>query len=281
MNQELHQKALAMKKNRVHKKQWQMLLRALALCVVFCTTYLLVLPAITMQSQPICGLEGHVHSAECWSQPETVFENCGIPAGVTVVHQHSELCKNEAGELICPLEEKTTHTHDEGCLTRTQTLNCPAGHVHSEDCRKTETVLSCTLAEAPGHTHSESCTGTQTVQVCTLEDHEHGEDCFAEEPVICQIPESEGHAHGEGCYTLVEIPCTETAPAEHIHEESCYLVTETLTCGLEETDGTAFEHIHTQSCLTVRQSVLLCTLAEHIHEPTCYRAEEVPAVDDK
>ena len=219
MNQELHQKALAMKKNRAHRKGRQMLLRALALCVVFCTTYLLVLPAITMRQEPICGLEGHVHSAECWSQPETVFENCGIPAGVTVVHQHSELCKNEAGELICPLEEKTTHTHDEGCLTRTQTLNCPADH--GEDCRKTETVLSCTLEEAPGHTHSESCTGTQTVQVCTLEDHEHGEDCFAEEPVICQIPESEGHAHGEGCYTIVELPCTETAPAEHIHEESC------------------------------------------------------------
>ena len=91
-------------------------MRMLALCVVFCTTYMLVLPAITMQSEPICGLNDHIHSEECWSRPRTALQNCGIGEGLTVLHQHSGLCKNEGGELICSLAEKSLHTHEAACL---------------------------------------------------------------------------------------------------------------------------------------------------------------------
>ena len=38
-----------------NKQQWQTLVRVLAVCVVFFTTYLLVMPAITMEGDPICG----------------------------------------------------------------------------------------------------------------------------------------------------------------------------------------------------------------------------------
>ena len=284
MNKDLQQQVISMKQSRRHRKHWQTLVRVLALCVVFCTTYVLVLPAITMQQEPICGLTDHVHSAECWSQPAVALEGCGIPEGAVVVHQHSDLCRNENGDLICTLTEKTQHTHTEGCYTRTQELSCPAAHVHSEACQRTETVLTCTLPEAAGHTHSESCTGTKTVQVCTQAEHTHGDGCFEEQAVTCGIPESEGHVHGEGCYTVTEIPCTLSVPAEHTHDEGCYQVTDTLTCGLEEItleDPLVVEHIHTEACLVTSESVLLCGLEEHTHGDSCYPVEEAPAIDEK
>ena len=94
MNKDLKQQAIHMWQERKHKKGWQTLVRMLALCVVFCTTYVLVLPAITMQSQPICGLDDHIHSEECWSRPQMALQNCGIEEVTTVLHQHSDLCKN-------------------------------------------------------------------------------------------------------------------------------------------------------------------------------------------
>ena len=284
MKKDLQQQAVHMRENRKHRKGWQAFVRALALCVVFCTTYVLVLPAITLQEEPICGLTAHVHSSDCWSQPEAALQNCGIPTEALVLHKHSELCLDDGGDLICTLAERELHTHAESCHTLTEELNCPAVHVHSEDCRKTESVLTCELPETPGHAHSESCTGTQTVQICTLEDHDHAEGCFAEEPLVCQIPETDGHAHGEGCYTVTEIPCTETTPAEHIHDENCYQIIDTLTCGQEEIDTAQLqvvEHIHTEGCLVVRESTLICGLEEHTHETACYSVEEAPAVDDK
>lgn len=304
MKKDLQQQAIHMKQNRKYRKGWQAFVRMLALCVVFCTTYVLVLPAITMQEEPICGSEAHVHSQECWTQPRTELQNCGIPDGAVVLHQHTELCRDEAGELICTLAEKTLHTHTESCHTQTEELNCPAVHVHSEACQKTESVLTCTLPETEvvqvctlaehehgdgcfmteslicmieesgEHSHSESCSGTRTVQICEMEAHTHGEGCFAEEAV--------GHTHGEDCYTVTEIPCTVSAPADHVHDSACYVMVDTLTCGLEEiTESMAVEHIHTESCLVVSESVLLCELEEHTHESGCYPVKEDPAVDDK
>ena len=301
MKKDLQQQVTHMKQSKKHRKGWQAFVRMLALCVVFCTTYVLVLPAITMQREPICGVAEHTHSEECWSQSSAELRGCGIPEGVVILHQHNELCRNEAGELICTLAEKSLHTHDESCYTRTETLNCPAVHVHSEACTRVETVLFCMLEETEGHTHSESCTGTRTVQVCTLEEHDHGEGCFedemqvctlevhshgegcfVEETVECQIPETEGHMHSEGCYSQVSIPCTVEIPADHVHDSGCYEVQETLTCGLEEiTEAMAVEHIHTESCLVTTEPVLLCGLEEHIHEDACYPQEETPAVDEK
>lgn len=262
MKKDLQQQAVHMKQNRKYKKGWQVFVRMLALCVVFCTTYVLVLPAITMQETPICGIEGHVHSQECWSQPKAAFQNCGIPDGAVVLHQHTELCRDEAGELICTLAEKTLHTHTESCHTRTETLHCTAAHVHSEACQKTESVLTCTMPEtevvqvcalaehehgdgcfmteslicmveeSEEHSHSESCSSTRTVQICEMEAHTHGEGCFAEEAV--------GHTHGEDCYTVTEIPCAVSAPTDHVHDSGCYEVLDILTCGLEEiTESTA------------------------------------------
>ncbi len=48
------------------EKRWQKVARLLAVVVVFCTTYMLILPAITMEKETYCGIEDHIHTDECY-----------------------------------------------------------------------------------------------------------------------------------------------------------------------------------------------------------------------
>lgn len=47
-------------------KRWRSAARVLAIIVVFCTTYMLILPAITMEQETYCGIENHAHTEECY-----------------------------------------------------------------------------------------------------------------------------------------------------------------------------------------------------------------------
>ena len=311
MKKDLLRRASDMIRERKHREGWQILIRTLALCVVFCTTYVLVLPAITFQGEPICGYVEHVHTEQCSTAPRAELVNCGIPEGARVLHLHSELCLDETGALICSLPELSAHTHGDGCYTLTKELNCTATHVHSEDCRKTETILICGVEESEGHvhteacaaatlictagehthgegcyqtetlvceipeseehTHTESCTGTVTTLICTEAEHTHGEGCFETQPVACGLEESEGHTHGEGCYTVNEIPCTEPTAEDHVHTEECFREIRELTCTTAELQL----HSHTDGCY--EGGSLVCgmdTVVAHSHTEECLALPE-------
>ena len=304
MKKELLQQATNLSENRKRKKGWQRFVQMLALCVVFCTTYVLILPAITIQEKPICGHAEHTHTDQCSMTPRAELVNCGIPEGNLALHRHEALCFDEDGALICSLPERLAHTHGEDCYTLTRELACPAAH--DENCQHTETVLTCELPESRGHTHTESCTVTQTVLTCALGEHTHGPDCygirtaaceipeseehshtdactktvlecvmnehthgdgcFETQAVVCTLPETQGHAHGEGCRTVTEIPCTEPIPRDHVHTEECYLETRTLTCTRQELGL----HSHTESCYEGGTPV--CgrdTVVAHSHTEAC------------
>ena len=53
------------------RKIWRRIAGGLACVVVFCTIYALMLPALTLESETICGLEEHTHTEECYRQ---IFE---------------------------------------------------------------------------------------------------------------------------------------------------------------------------------------------------------------
>ena len=65
MKNSLLQTAQKMNISRKYGYIWQRIVLGMAAAVVFGTTYVLILPAITMHEDPICGLEEHVHTAEC------------------------------------------------------------------------------------------------------------------------------------------------------------------------------------------------------------------------
>ena len=139
--------------------------------VVFITTYALILPALTLTRDTICGLEEHTHTEDCYTrilkcgQEESEPSDTAVQMSYTAVltcgqteHVHDESCYDEDGNLICALEE---HVHDESCYLAGEAAdgNAPEGHVHTEDCY--ETVLSCGQDE---HTHTEECYAEEETQ---------------------------------------------------------------------------------------------------------------------
>lgn len=232
MNEKLLEQGEKYEKSRKHWKRWQKLVGALACIVVFCTTYALILPAITMERTAYCGYEEHTHGEECYTK-ELI---CGYPenpaAQPTVAHQHTDTCYTEEKELICGKEELE-------------------GHTHTDECKHTEQVLICNVPESEGHTHSDSCY------------NEAGE-------LICGKEESEGHIHTDSCYeTRITYVCGKEESEGHTHTAACYETKKVLTCGQEETSGqtSSNTHVHTDACY---KKVLTCEKEEHTHTLICY-----------
>jgi len=188
------------------RKNWEILVSVMAAIVVFCTTYALILPAITQERESYCGYERHSHGEECY--------------------MHILICditENEADSEIL------YHVHDENCYKESVNLTCPLseseGHFHSEECLKTESICICTLEENEEHVHEDSCYETQEMIVCgqeEMEPHIHDENCFETmNQLICEqeeIPPPEKHVHTENCYEN-KLVC---GMEEHDHNLQCY-----------------------------------------------------------
>lgn len=263
MEQQFTQEVLQKLKRKRRRRGWRRALSVMMCVVVFWTTYALILPAITMETDTFCGMEKHLHEEKCYE--ETLL---------CPVHVHGEQCYELQQNLICTLSTDPEHTHTEDCVPQTLTeqictLQELPGHSHTEECGiNTVQQQTCTLEESSGHTHGEACFITATTCVCTLEEstgHAHGEGCYTSVTTYgCGLEESAGHAHGEECYTTVTTySCgLEEIPA-HVHEDSCYETISVQICTLEE-DPT---HTHEAACYG---SQLICGLEEHEHETMCY-----------
>ena len=71
MNSTLMRHVKKILQNYRRKKTWQKVVTVMAAVVVFITTYMLILPAITMEADLVCGKEEHTHTEECYqTQPE-------------------------------------------------------------------------------------------------------------------------------------------------------------------------------------------------------------------
>ena len=146
------------------RKRWQKLVGGLACVVVFCTVYLLILPALTAEQDTYCGIEAHTHSAECYEKQlicgktQETEENDPADAG----HTHGADCYTEEQHLICGQEESEEHSH-------------------TAECYETERVLTCTepeQAKTPKkHTHTDAC--YEEKLVCGKEEHQHSLPCFS------------------------------------------------------------------------------------------------------
>ena len=84
---------------------------ALAVVVVIGVAYTLMLPAITMENQLVCGMPEHVHTEECYAvvDGERVLV-CGLTE-----HVHNELCLAAAQAEPEEPETAITHQHDTSC----------------------------------------------------------------------------------------------------------------------------------------------------------------------
>lgn len=62
--------------SRRHK--WYRVLTAMAAVVVFITTYVLIMPAVTQKTETYCGNEEHEHTLQCYSNPEADVETAEV-----------------------------------------------------------------------------------------------------------------------------------------------------------------------------------------------------------
>lgn len=183
----------AIAKQRKKRALWRNLVVCFAALVVFCTTYALILPAITMEQEGYsCGLQEHTHTPDCYRL------TCGKQEAYTHTHTKPD-CYDADGNLTCTLKEQTLHRHTQDCYSQPQPIcgqePCPA-HQHSESCY-TDGVLTCTQPETSGHTHTPDCYPDFQPQL------------------ICGQQELPEHRHTAACYTLT---CQQQ---EHTHTESC------------------------------------------------------------
>lgn len=181
--------------NRKWKAQWKKVVSVLAAITVFCTTYALILPAITVNSDTYCGLEEHEHSEKCYTR-ELV---CGLEEG--------EISSGGVGEAA------TTET-----VTEIQQVLVDEGHTHQDSCYEEISTLVCgqeeteATEESEGHTHTEECYQVERTLICNEEERE----AVYEEKEVTVEKEVEASATGE----------------PHVHTDACYK--DVLTCGKEE-----------------------------------------------
>ncbi len=139
----------------MNKNPKRMLSAFLAMCMTASLFSTAAFAADTEEKTPICGLEEHTHTEECY-QTADAAPACEIQEN----HIHDESCY-QAGEpvLVCGFEESDEHTHTEECYQ--------AG----------EAVLTCEIPE--GHTHNEECQpAAERELICGLEEHTHAENCY-------------------------------------------------------------------------------------------------------
>ena len=248
----------AEKYTKVHKRKRlrHRVVTVLAGVVVFCTTYALILPAITLEKQ--CDIPEHTHTDACYAQVTSVEKRVPVCSAKTLeIHRHTADCYDADGNPRCGYADFVVHSHDSRCYDETGNLWCPLpeikAHRHTADC----------YALPEGHTHAEGCyTSVRGDLVCG--EHVHTDTCYTETAVLaCGLEESEEHRHDENCYeTSRELTCG--IDSDHSHTDACYEWEQVLSCDLP-TDSAEDA-----------QPVLVCTKPEivlHRHTPDCFDAD--------
>lgn len=299
----------AEKYTKVHKRKRlrHRVVTVLAGVVVFCTTYALILPAITLEKQ--CDIPEHTHTDACYAQVTSVEKRVPVCSAKTleihqhtadcydadgnptcgyadfVVHSHDSRCYDEKGNLWCPLPEieahrhtadcyalPEEHTHAEGCYTSVRGNLVCGEHVHTDACYVETAVLACGLEESEEHQHDENCYKTSRKLTCGIDsDHQHTDACYEWEQVLnCDLPTEPAE---DAQPVLV---CTKPEIVLHRHTPDCFDVDGNLICGQTQ----ILEHQHSDACFeTVAESVdtgtLTCTDTAHVHTARCYGTWEL------
>ena len=267
------------RKHRLQKR-WHKVMTVLGSVVVFCTTYALILPAITMERG--CQLPEHTHSDSCYTQVLPEAKRIPVCSAETLeLHRHTAACYGTDNVPICGYANYMVHVHDAACYDDEDNFWCPLPtikeHRHDESC----------YASA-AHVHDESCyTQERGELICRL--HEHTDACWAEEEILtCGQEETDGHRHGEACYQLSrELVCG--IESDHQHTDECYSMTDVLICGEEETPEDLpadpepvcgkeeiILHRHTEECFDA-YGTLICgkiQVLAHQHGENCFAVVE-------
>ena len=295
MENPLRKQIRSIMKDHKKRQMWYRIVTTLAVVVVFVTTYMLILPAITMENKAECGITEHKHDANCYSSHYEKEKELACTTDSLGVHKHTDACYDAEHKLICGYADFVIHEHDASCYDKDGNLVCTIPehklHQHTPECYQMQKQLVCTQEESVGHTHTPECYTKQQGElicgkeehthgegcydaegnlICTLEEHTHSDECYEWTDVLtCTTPESAGHTHSEACYQDVQVLICEEPAELHTHTAECYK-DGVLVCGKLELK----EHKHSETCFTEKQNLvetLICDRVEHVHTDECYK----------
>ena len=180
---------------KAHKKKrsWYRVVTCLACVVVFCTTYALILPAITLEKTG-CELPEHTHTQQCYTQVTTVQKTePACNADTLNIHRHTQDCYDGEGNLTCGYADFVVHSHDSTCYDENGVPWCPLPevevHQHTESCY----AVPETEASAELHTHTDACYTMERGEL-TCGQHVHTDECYGEtSTLICGFESNHQH----------------------------------------------------------------------------------------
>ncbi len=286
-------------RNRWHRV-WRKIVSILACIVVFCTTYALILPGITLEKKTSCGKEEHIHDEKCYTQKTTKPERMLACNGSTLgLHVHTEGCYNAEGQLSCGYADFVIHEHDALCYDGQGALVCElpeiGKHIHSDACYELamdsangvelpvpaaadDAVMAGTSGAGDGAPGERE---TELAEELIVE----GEDAQAAAPQVSAADQQAQQAGITVDSVVVEetgaprLICTETEIIPHEHQADCYDESGRLVCGMAEVRA----HQHTDACFQTVEvpadtETLTCgreESADHRHSARCYGTWEL------
>ena len=239
---------------RKNSRRWQKMILCLAIVAAAGTIMILMTTgqALTKKGKVLdCKLEVHEHTDECYDEDGELV--CGYAD--FVIHEHNEDCYDADGNLVCTLPEIELHEHDASCYEEQRVLICEEGknagagtEVNTEEEKRQDT----SAGETPSHS-SDGNSGSGNSNSNSGDGN--GNNSGGGEVLDCG---KEEHTHGDGCYETKS--CDKE---EHSHDDGCYDENGELTCGKDE-------HSHDDGC---EGEVLTCDKEEHTHSGGCYSTE--------
>lgn len=109
-------------KRQKRRAIWKKIVSVMVCIVVFWTTYMLILPAITKETERFCNLEEHTHGAECYRDVLICQE-----------HIHTDACFGADGSQTCAIPTGAEHSHVPACYGK-ELICQQQEHIHSLPC---------------------------------------------------------------------------------------------------------------------------------------------------
>lgn len=148
MENPLRKQIRSIMKDHKKRQMWYRIVTTLAVVVVFVTTYMLILPAITMENKAECGITEHKHDANCYSSHYEKEKELACTTDSLGVHKHTEACYDAEHKLICGYADFVIHEHDASCYDKDGNLVCTIPehklHQHTPECYQMQKQLVCT-----------------------------------------------------------------------------------------------------------------------------------------
>ena len=185
MNESLKELVKRFLQVRRHRKMWEKIVGSLAVVVVFITSYMLILPAITMEKTTYCGNTHHTHTASCYEPSEEILDEDDISgstgsasAGISALSWADSLS-------IEGIEELRTGGEDEG-LAGAETESESESESESE-----------TESESESESESKIESESETESESEFESESESETDIESEHASAIAPESESESKSE------------------------------------------------------------------------------------